>query len=125
MRHRNGCYILWIIIIIVLALLSPFLVIKANLSRTYAKNISLVCSPDYANGFLLYSKAGDKVRIGLKCVHVREALLNLTIIGIVNKTMILQCGETMSLHMAKSGLTLFYVRVIRCSGEKLWLMVRP
>ncbi len=125
MRHRNGCYILWAIITIILAFLAPLLVIKANLSRTYTKNISLICSPDYTNGFLLYSKAGDKIHIGLKCVHVKEALLNLTIIGNVNKTMILRCGETTSLHMTRSGLTLFYLRVIRCSGDKIWLIIRP
>ena len=125
MIHINRCYIFWIIVIIISALMAPFLVIKASLSRTYSKNINLICSSDYVNGFLLYSKAGDDIHVGLKCVHARDALLNLTIIGSINKTIILRCRETMSFHMVKSGLTLFYVRVIRCNGDKIWLIVRP
>jgi hypothetical protein len=124
MRKGLKYYIAWTATALLTIISVVFMPSFYLLQNVYSNSIKLICSSNYVSGFMFYARSGETLHIDLNCVDC-NAVVNLTLVGGVNKTITLTCEDLVSVHVERSGLTIAYVRVESCSGGAgLWLEVR-
>ena len=91
--------------------------------EVYRGSLELICVPNYTHGFLLYTRPAESLTATLDCSG-GDALVNLTFVGGVNRTIQLSCSRSASIEITSGGVTFVYARVSSCEGgSRIWVKV--